>query len=119
MEYFIVEEGMMWGRILEILAKKAAEGVEVRIMYDGFCEFALLPHDYPKRLKALGIKCKMFAPITPFVSTHYNYRDHRKILVIDGHTAFNGGVNLADEYINHRKRFGHWKDTAVMLKGKR
>lgn len=117
MEYFIVEEGMMWGRILEILAKKAAEGVEVRIMYDGFCEFALLPHDYPKRLKALGIKCKMFAPITPFVSTHYNYRDHRKILVIDGHTAFNGGVNLADEYINHRKRFGHWKDTAVMLKG--
>lgn len=99
--------------------QKAAEGVEVRIMYDGFCEFALLPHDYPKRLKALGIKCKMFAPITPFVSTHYNYRDHRKILVIDGHTAFNGGVNLADEYINHRKRFGHWKDTAVMLKGKR
>ncbi len=117
MEYFIVEEGMMWGRVLEILAKKAAEGVEVRMLYDGFCEFALLPHDYPKRLKALGIKCKMFAPITPFVSTHYNYRDHRKILVIDGHTAFNGGVNLADEYINYRKRFGHWKDTAVMLKG--
>ncbi len=117
MEYFIVEEGVMWGRILEILAKKAAEGVEVRMMYDGFCEFALLPHDYPKRLKALGIKCKMFAPITPFVSTHYNYRDHRKITVIDGHTAFNGGVNLADEYINQRPKFGHWKDTAVMLKG--
>ena len=117
MEYFIVEEGVMWGRILEILAKKAAEGVEVRVMYDGFCEFALLPHDYPKRLKALGIRCKMFAPITPFVSTHYNYRDHRKITVIDGHTAFNGGVNLADEYINHKPKFGHWKDTAVMLKG--
>jgi len=117
MEYFIVEEGMMWGRVLEILARKAAEGVEIRVMYDGFCEFALLPHDYPKRLKALGIKCKMFAPITPFVSTHYNYRDHRKILVIDGHTAFNGGVNLADEYINHVERFGHWKDTAVMIKG--
>ncbi|MDE6607270.1 MAG: cardiolipin synthase, partial [Lachnospiraceae bacterium] len=117
LEYFIVEEGMMWGRVLEILARKAAEGVEVRVMYDGFCEFALLPHDYPKRLKALGIQCKMFAPITPFVSTHYNYRDHRKILVIDGHTAFNGGVNLADEYINHKTRFGHWKDTAVMVKG--
>ena len=65
----------------------------------------------------LGSKCKMFAPLSPFISTHYNYRDHRKILVIDGHTAFNGGVNLADEYINEITRFGHWKDTAVMLKG--
>ena len=102
---------------MEILAKKAAEGVDVRVMYDGACEFALLPHDYPKRLKALGIKCKAFAPVTPFVSTHYNYRDHRKILVIDGHTAFTGGVNLADEYINHKKKFRHWKDTAVMMKG--
>lgn len=117
MEYFIVDEGMMWGRILEILAKKAAAGVDVRVMYDGTCEFALLPHDYPKRMKALGIQCKIFAPVSPFVSTHYNYRDHRKILVIDGHTAFNGGVNLADEYINQKKKFGHWKDTAVMLKG--
>lgn len=117
MEYFIVDEGLMWGRILEILAKKAAEGVDVRVMYDGTCELALLPYDYPKRLKALGIKCKVFAHVTPFISTHYNYRDHRKILVIDGHTAFNGGVNLADEYINQKKKFGHWKDTAVMIKG--
>lgn len=117
MEYFIVDEGLMWGRVLEILAQKAAQGVEVRVMYDGSCEFALLPRDYPKRLKALGIKCKVFAHVSPFVSTHYNYRDHRKILVIDGHTAFNGGVNLADEYINQKEKFGHWKDTAVMLKG--
>ena len=117
MEYFIVDEGLMWGRILEILAKKAAEGVDVRVMYDGTCELALLPYDYPKRLKALGIKCKVFAHVTPFISTHYNYRDHRKILVIDGHTAFNGGVNLADEYINQKEKFGHWKDTAVMIKG--
>lgn len=117
MEYFIVDEGIMWGRILEILARKAAEGVDVRMMYDGTCEFALLPRDYPKRLKALGIQCKVFAPVSPFVSTCYNYRDHRKILVIDGHTAFNGGVNLADEYINQRIKFGHWKDTAVMLRG--
>lgn len=117
MEYFIVDEGYMWGRILEILARKASEGVDVRVMYDGTCEFALLPHDYPKRLKKLGIRCKVFAPVTPFVSTHYNYRDHRKILVIDGHTAFNGGVNLADEYINRKAKFGHWKDTAIMLKG--
>ena len=117
MEYFIVDEGLMWGKVLEILARKAKEGVDVRVMYDGSCEFALLPRDYPRRLKALGIKCKVFAPVSPFVSTHYNYRDHRKILVIDGHTAFNGGVNLADEYINEKKKFGHWKDVAVMMKG--
>lgn len=117
MEYFIVDEGLMWGKILEILARKASEGVEVRVMYDGTCEFALLPHDYPKRLRALGIRCKVFASVSPFVSTCYNYRDHRKILVIDGHTAFNGGVNLSDEYINRKVKFGHWKDTAVMLKG--
>lgn len=117
MEYFIINEGLMWGKVLEILARKAAQGVEVRVMYDGMCEFSTLSHDYPKRLANLGIQCKPFAPITPFVSTHYNYRDHRKILVIDGHTAFNGGINLADEYINHVIRFGHWKDTAVMIKG--
>lgn len=117
MEYFIVDEGLMWGKVLEILARKAKEGVDVRVMYDGSCEFALLPRDYPRRLKALGIKCKVFAPVSPFVSTHYNYRDHRKILVIDGHTAFNGGVNLADEYMNEKKKFGHWKDVAVMVKG--
>ena len=117
LEYFIIEEGEMWGRILEILARKASEGVEVRLMYDGTNEFATLPSSYPQKLKELGIKCKAFAPIAPFVSTHYNYRDHRKILVIDGHTAFTGGVNLSDRYINREEVFGHWKDTAVMLKG--
>ncbi len=117
LEYFIVDEGLMWGKILEILAQKVKEDVEVRVMYDGLCEFSLLPRNYPKRLKELGIECKIFGRVAPFLSTCYNYRDHRKILVIDGHTAFNGGVNLADEYINHVEKFGHWKDTAVMLKG--
>ena len=118
MEYFIIDEGYMWGRILKILAEKAAQGVEVRVMYDGMCEISTLSSDYPKRLSSLGIKCKSFSKIYPFLSTQYNYRDHRKILVIDGKVAFNGGVNLADEYINRRDRFGHWKDTAVMLKGR-
>lgn len=117
LEYFIIDEGIMWGKVLEILARKAKEGVDVRVMYDGTCEFTTLPHDYPKRLESLGIQAKMFAPFTPFVSTIYNYRDHRKILVIDGHTAFNGGINLADEYINVFPKHGHWKDTAVMLQG--
>ena len=117
MEYFIIEEGYMWGRILDVLSRKAKAGVDVRVMYDGMCDISMLPHDYPKRLSELGIRARMFSPITPFVSTHYNYRDHRKILVIDGKVAFNGGVNLADEYINRKERFGHWKDTAVMLRG--
>ena len=117
LEYFIIDEGVMWGKILDILARKARQGVEVRLLYDGTNEFSTLPHDYPRRLKKLGIQCRMFAPLTPFLSTHYNYRDHRKILVVDGHTAFTGGVNLADEYINRREKYGHWKDTAVELRG--
>ena len=117
LEYFIVEEGCMWDSVLEILARKAKEGVEVRVMYDGTCAINLLPYGYPKELEKLGIRCKMFSPLHPLVSTHYNNRDHRKILVIDGHTAFTGGVNLADEYINRKVRFGHWKDTVVMIKG--
>ena len=117
LEYFIIDEGLMWGRILEVLARKAAQGVDVRVLYDGTCEFSTLPRDYPKRLEALGIRCKVFSPVTPFVSTHYNYRDHRKILVIDGRVGFTGGVNLADEYINHVEKYGRWKDAAVMLEG--
>lgn len=117
MEYFIVEEGYMWGEILQILVEKAKAGVDVRVMYDGMCEMSTLPADYCKLLAQHGIKAKAFSPIRPFISSHYNYRDHRKIFVIDGRVAFNGGVNLADEYINHIERFGHWKDTALMLKG--
>ncbi len=117
LEYFIVAEGQMWGQILKILSDKVAEGVEVRMMYDGTCEFALLPHSYPRRLRELGIQTKVFAPVRPFISTHYNYRDHRKILVIDGRVAFTGGLNLADEYINEKEVYGHWKDTAVMVEG--
>ena len=94
------------------------EGVEVRFMYDGTCTLSLLPKNYNKRMEALGIKCKIFSPMMPFLTTHQNNRDHRKILVIDGHTAFTGGINLADEYINEKVRFGHWKDTAIMVKGK-
>ena len=117
LEYFIIDEGLMWGSVLDILARKAKEGVEVRVMYDGTCEFSTLPHSYPKLLRNLGIQCKVFSPARPFLSTHYNYRDHRKILVIDGHTAFTGGINMADEYINHTVKYGHWKDTAIMLQG--
>ena len=117
LEFFIINEGYMWGRVLKILEKKVQQGVEVRVLYDGTCALFNLPYRYPKELRALGIQCKMFSPIRPLVSTYYNNRDHRKIVVVDGHTAFTGGVNLSDEYINLRPRFGHWKDTAVMVEG--
>lgn len=117
LEYFAIAKGEMWSQILEILARKASQGVEVRVMYDGTSSIVALPYNYPRELETLGIQCKMFSPLRPLVSTHYNNRDHRKILVIDGHTAFTGGVNLDDRYINRQEAFGHWKDTAVMLKG--
>ena len=117
MEYFIVERGEMWDSILEILERKVQDGVEVRFMYDGMCCLVLLPYSYPRELRTKGLKAKMFAPIRPALSTYQNNRDHRKILVIDGHTAFTGGINLADEYINRKVRFGHWKDTGIMVKG--
>ena len=116
-EYFIIKEGYMWGRVLKILSEKVRQGVEVRVMYDGLCAVSSLSYQYPKRLRRMGIKCKMFAPIYPILSTHYNNRDHRKIVVIDGRVAFTGGINLADEYINRYQPYGHWKDCGVMIKG--
>lgn len=117
LEYFIIEEGRMWNSILDILKEKAAQGVEVRVMYDGMCSLLLLPYNYPKKLERFGIRAKMFAPIRPMLSTDQNNRDHRKVLVIDGRVAYTGGVNLADEYINEKHPYGHWKDIAVRLEG--
>ena len=117
LEYFIIERGIMWNSILNILEEKVKEGVEVRVMYDGMCSLLLLPYSYPKKLQAKGIQAKVISPIKPLLSTHQNNRDHRKILVIDGKVAYNGGVNLADEYINEKQVYGHWKDIAVKLEG--
>lgn len=117
LEYFIVAEGHMWGTILEILKEKADRGVEVRFLYDGMNTISNLPYNYYKDIQKLGIQCRMSNPIIPFLSTTQNNRDHRKICVVDGRVAFTGGINLADEYINEKERFGHWKDTAVMLEG--
>lgn len=117
LEYFIIDEGKMWDSILEILKAKAKEGVQVRLMYDGTCMFSLLPHSYPKQMEKFGIKCRVFSPLRPALTTYQNNRDHRKIVVVDGKVAFTGGINLADEYINEIKRFGHWKDNAVKITG--
>lgn len=117
MEYFIIGQGEMWGAVEEILISKAQQGVDVRLMYDGMGSLDLLPMHYDKKLREQGIKCHVFNKFVPMLSSIQNNRDHRKICVIDGNVAFNGGVNLSDEYINKKERFGYWKDTAVMIKG--
>ncbi|MEE1315026.1 MAG: cardiolipin synthase [Faecalimonas sp.] len=117
LEYFIIEEGEMWNALLDILAEKVNAGVEVRFLYDGTCSMMRVPFQYDKKLRKLGIQTKIFSPIRPIISSYQNNRDHRKICVIDGIVGFTGGVNLADEYINAKEIFGHWKDTAVMLEG--
>lgn len=117
MEYFIIDEGMMWDTVLDILERKAKQGVDVRVMYDDIGCLKTLPYKYEETLRKKGIKCLVFNPLAPVVSIVLNNRDHRKITVIDGHVGFMGGINLADEYINAVERFGHWKDAAIMLKG--
>lgn len=117
LEYFIVAEGVLWTSVLEILEQKAANGVEIRILYDDAGCLATLPEGYDKLLREKGIHTAIFNPIQPRLNTMLNYRDHRKICVIDGCCAFTGGANLSDEYINLQERHGHWKDSGIMVQG--
>lgn len=116
-EIFILKQGKMWNAIFNILKEKAAAGVDVRILYDDFGCINTLPYNYKKHLHKYKIKCEVFNPIYPIVTLAHNNRDHRKIIVIDGNVAFTGGINISDEYINEVIRFGHWKDTGILLKG--
>ena len=118
LEYFIVEEGIVWNSILDILKEKAAQGVEVRLIYDDIGCFLTLPKNYAKHLAEYGIKCMTFNPFRPVLSVMQNNRDHRKITSIDGKVAFTGGINLADEYANIIEKHGYWKDSAIMVEGK-
>ena len=117
MEYFIVQEGTMWNSILDILEEKAAGGVEVRMLYDDVGSMFTLPAQYDKALSRRGLKARAFSRFTNVSNSRFNNRDHRKICVVDGRVGYTGGINLADEYINRRERFGYWKDTAVRLEG--
>lgn len=116
-EYFIIEEGKLWNSILDVLQVKVQQGVEVRVIYDDVGSIFTLPADYPERMEKLGIQCRVFNRILPVVSLRQNNRDHRKYMIIDGTVAFTGGINMADEYINVKSRFGHWKDSAIRLEG--
>ena len=117
LEYYIVDEGLMWDSILEILEEKAAQGVEVKMLYDDIGCMVTLPGDYTVHLRSKGIDAHKFNKVIPRMTVAYNNRDHRKILVIDGQISYTGGINLADEYINHIERFGHWKDSGIRIDG--
>ncbi len=117
LEFFIVDKGVMLETLMDALAKKADEGVEVLFLYDDMGTMFRLPSEVPKRMSELGITAKRFNHLIPVLSTQFNNRDHRKIVVIDGEVAFTGGINIADEYINEKERFGHWKDGGVLFTG--
>ena len=117
-EYFIIEHGIFWDSIVDILKEKHAAGVDVRVIYDDVGSLFTLPMNYARKFEAeTGIPCCVFNRFKPILSIRMNNRDHRKFLIVDGHTAFTGGINLADEYINVKPRFGHWKDSAILVKG--
>ena len=117
MEYFIINPGVMWDPVLEILKKKAAAGVEVRLIYDDVGSISYVPRKYYQELEQYGIQCVAFNPYRPVYAVVMNHRDHRKIMVIDGNVAYTGGVNFADEYIGEEIRFGEWRDNVLRLEG--
>ena len=117
MQYFIIEKGIFWNDILDILKQKVKEGLDVRVIYDDMGCIVTLPNKYYNELRKYGIKACSFNKFVPILTAKLNNRDHRKITIIDGNVAFTGGINLADEYINKKIRFGHWKDNGVLLKG--
>ena len=117
LEFFIVSPGVIWDRVLSILERKAAQGVEVRLLYDDFGCIRHLPMRYSRQLAQKGIRAAAVNPYIPVLSSRLNNRDHRKMLIVDGKVAFTGGVNLSDEYFNKTAPFGHWKDSLLRIRG--
>lgn len=116
-EYFLIGKGKMWNSILEILVDKVKQGVDVRIIYDDIGSIRTLSTRYPKELESYGIKCIQFNKVNPLAGIIMNNRDHRKMMIIDGRVVFSGGINLSDEYINLKERFGKWKDNGIKITG--
>lgn len=117
LEYFIIEEGIFWDSVLAVLKEKAQAGVEVRVVYDDIGTMMTLPGDYAKTLKSYGIDAAIFSKLKGNADSEFNNRSHRKIVVIDGKVGYTGGINMADEYINRKVKYGHWKDGGVRLEG--
>ena len=117
MEYFIIADGYFWGTVFEILKRKVSEGVEVLLMYDDMGSITSVPKKFYKQLREYGIRAVAFNPVRPRLNPKLNYRDHRKVCIIDGNVAISGGLNIADEYINRVISHGHWKDNGFVIKG--
>ena len=117
MEYFIVEEGVMTEKVLDVLERKVKEGVDVRFMYDDIGSLMTLPKNYAEILRRRGIRAAVFNRFIPVFTSIQNNRDHRKITVIDGKIAYTGGLNIADEYINVYEKHGYWKDGVIRVEG--
>lgn len=118
LEYYILAEGQVWDRIFAVLKERAATGVEVRIIFDDFGNLTRMPDATLQAIQDAGIELESFNPVHRYVNRlYFNFRDHRKIAVIDGYYAYTGGINIGDEYANLVARFGHWKDSAVRIEG--
>ena len=116
-EFFIIDSGVFWSSILDVLKRKARDGVDVRLIYDDIGCMMTLPGNYDKILRSYGINTVIFSKLRGSADSGFNNRSHRKIVVIDGNVAYTGGVNIADEYVGERIKFGHWKDTALRIEG--
>lgn len=116
-EYFCISDGVLLERMLAVLAERAAAGVDVRIIYDDMGSHSTFRGRTKRRIRRAGIRLMPFNRLMPVLNIGMNFRDHRKIVVVDGETAYTGGANLADEYINELRMYGYWKDAGVRLDG--
>lgn len=117
MEFFILSDGVLLDKTLSVLKDKVKQGVLVRIIYDDMGSHKTLSRKTKKKIRNMGIDLCPFNKVLPFFSVTLNYRDHRKIIVVDGQTAYTGGCNLADEYVNQKRMHGYWKDNGIRLDG--
>ncbi len=117
MEYFIIKDSEIGRKFQRALIRKAKEGIEVRLIYDAVGSWEL-KKDYLEPMKEAGVQVQVFLPVTlPFFGSRLNYRNHRKILVVDGNVGFTGGINIGDEYLGRDKKLGFWRDTHVKILG--
>lgn len=117
MEYHAIENERAWHEVEEVLAERAAAGVEVRVFYDDMGSIGFITTDFIRHLASRGIRCRVFNPFVPGLNAFLNNRDHRKLTVIDGRIGYVGGYNLADEYFGYTHPYGEWKDTGIRIEG--
>ncbi|MDD3889471.1 MAG: cardiolipin synthase [Syntrophomonadaceae bacterium] len=117
MEYFIIRNDSLGRSIIDILSEKAQQGVEVKLLYDGMgC--IRLPARFFKRLHEAGGESVAFLPpFLPYINLRINFRNHRKICIVDGEETYIGGFNIGNEYLGLSPRFGYWRDIHLKIRG--